>query len=109
MSKMHDVMEFYAKTGWEKNQDGVLVPTIELLRDQGSLARSMIYAGPKDVQPENVVQSVYRISAAEIAESLRDILHAMNMQPGEHRNMTIGSACVRLQNAEYRIRSVTRS
>ena len=108
MSKMHDVCEFYAKS-WEKNQDGVLVPKIELLRDQGALAKSMINPASSEVQPENIVQSVLKISCAEIAEALRDLLHAHVMQPGEHRNMTIGQACIRLQNAEYRIRSVTRS
>lgn len=108
MSKMHDIMEFYSKS-WTKNAEGVLVPSLELLQDKGELARSMIHAGPKEAQPENIVQSVMKISCAEIAEALRDLLHAQVMQPGEHRNMSVGQACIRLQNAEHRIRSVTRS
>lgn len=108
MSKTHDALEFYAKN-WEKNRDGILVPTLELLRDQGMVAKSAIHAAPKEVQPENIVQSVFRISTAEISEALRDLLLAMNMQPGEHRTMTIGHACTRLQNAEHRIRSVNRA
>jgi hypothetical protein len=106
---MHDVLEFYAKKAWEQNQDGVMVPSIALLQDRGELARSLINAAPKDVQPENIVQSAYKISAAAIASALSDILHGMVMQPGEHRVMTIAQACVRLQDAEHRIRSVTRA
>lgn len=108
MSKMHDTMAFYAQS-WDINEDGVKVPSIELLHDRGERARAMIHPAAEKVQPENIVQSVMKISCVEIAEALRDLLLASNMQVGEARNMKIGSACVALQNAEHRIRSVTRA
>jgi len=107
MSRIHDALDFYANRGWRKSEDGQRVPSRELLLDQGSLAESAIHAGPSEIQPENVVLAVYRVSAIEIADALVDLLQAKNQQPGEARNMRIGKACVKLQNAEHRIRSVT--
>jgi hypothetical protein len=59
--------------------------------------------------PEASVKSAYALAAAEIAEALRDLMLVINMPHTESRTMKIGSLCVALQNAEYRIRSVTRS
>lgn len=102
MTRVHDVLDFYASRAWRHG-----LPSPELLADQGELARLVIHAGPSEVQPENVVLAAYRVSAAEIADALHALLLALGQQPTEARNMAVGQACVRLQNAEHRIRSVT--
>jgi hypothetical protein len=107
MSRYHDVLEFYGKLGWRKDEERGLVPDLALLQDQGKLALSVIHAGPKEKQPENVVRQVMNVSTAEIAEALRDLIIANNMVPSEHRTMLIGRSCIALQNAEWRIRSTT--
>lgn len=110
MSALHKVLEFYSKEAWIKNEDGTVVPSAALLADRGVVALDFMHPTVQiSPPPEAAVQAAYAMAAAEIAESLRDLLHAMNMPHTESRTMKIGSACVAMQNAEYRIRSVTRS
>jgi hypothetical protein len=109
MSALNDMLDFYMEGGWQKNDAGVLVPSPELLADQGQKARSYKHPSEKGIPPADIVHANYLISLAEIADGLRDIALCVNMLPTEHRTMGLGSACVKLQNAEYRIRMVTRT
>lgn len=110
MSALSKVLEFYTKEAWAKNEDGTMVPSAALLADRGVVALEFMHPTVQiSPPPEAAVQSTYALAAAEISEALRDLLLAMNMPHAEARTMKIGSACVALQNAEYRIRSVTRS
>jgi hypothetical protein len=109
MSALNDMLDFYMEGGWAKNDAGVLVPSPELLADQGKKARRYKHPSEAGAPPENIVQANYLISLAELSDALRDVALCANMLPSEHRNMGIGSACVKMQNAEYRLRLVTRS
>lgn len=110
MSALAKVLEFYTKEAWVKADDGTMVPSPALLADRGVLALDFMHPTVQITPPpEASVQAAYALAAAEIAEALRDILLAMNMPHTEARTMKLGAACVALQNAEYRIRSVTRS
>lgn len=110
MSALHRVLEFYTKEAWIKSDDGTMVPSPALLADRGVIALDFMHPTVTiNPPPEASVQAAYAVAAAEIAEALRDLLHAKNMPHTEARTMKIGAACVALQNAEYRIRSVTRS
>ncbi len=110
MSALHRVLEFYTKEAWIKADDGTMVPSPALLADRGVMALDFMHPTVQiNPPPEPAVQAAYAMAAAEIAEALRDLLHAKNMPHTEARTMKIGAACVALQNAEYRIRSVTRS
>ena len=110
MSALSKVLDFYTKEAWVKNEDGTMVPSAALLADRGVIALDFMHPTVQIAPPpEASVQAAYALSAAELAEALRDLLHAMNMPHTESRTMKIGSLCVALQNAEYRIRSVTRS
>lgn len=109
MSALANLLEFYGRTGWKKADDGSIVPTADLLADRGAMARKYDRPSEGGVPPSDIVQANYLISLAEIAEAQRDLALAVNMPPGEARNMKIGSLCIALQNAEYRLRMVTRS
>lgn len=109
MSALNAMLDFYITEAWTKSDDGTRVPSPTLLADRGVKAMEFKHAAPETKIPETAVQAAYQLSAAEVAEALRDLLLAMNMPPTEARTMKLGSACIALQNAEYRIRSVTRS
>ena len=109
MSALQDVLDFYIKEAWMANDDGTMVPSAALLADRGVKAMSYKHAAPETPPPEQAVQACYYLAAGEIAEALRDIVFSMNMPHSEARTVKLGQACVTLQNAEYRIRSVTRS
>lgn len=110
MSSMHDVIDFYANKAWIRSADNKEVqPSNDLLLDGGNLARAFLNAGPTEAQPENIQQSVLRISCMEVAEALRDLMRGMAMPPGENRVITIAGACIALQKAEHRMRSINRS
>jgi hypothetical protein len=109
MSALADLLDFYGRTAWAKNDDGEIIPGPTLLQDRGSMARKYDRPSEGGVPPGDIIQANYLISMAEIAEAQRDLALAINMPPGEARNMKLGSLCVALQNAEYRIRMVTRS
>jgi hypothetical protein len=110
MSALHKVLEFYTREAWIKNEDGTMVPSPALLADRGVVALDFMHPTVQISPPaEAAVQAAYRTSVAELCEALRDLTHAMSMPHTEARTMKIGSACVGIQNAEYRIRSVTRS
>lgn len=87
-----------------------MVPSAALLADRG--VKAMEFRHPTHtIEPpaESAVQASYRLSLAELADAMREMIIAMGMTPGPARTMKIGSATVMMQNAEYRIRSVTRS
>lgn len=110
MTALHRVLEFYTKEAWVKNEDGTMVPSPALLADRGVVALEYMHPTVTiSPPPESSVQAAYELAAAEIAEALRDILLAKIMPHTEARTMKLGAACAALQNAEYRIRSVTRS
>lgn len=109
MSRLADLLDFYGRTGWKKDDSGVLVPTIELVADRGKMAQDYMRPSEKGVPPEDIVKANYIMSAAEIAEASRDLLLAINMVESNTRAMKIGSLCIQLQNAEYRLRMVTRT
>ena len=110
MSALHRVLEFYTKEAWTKADDGTMVPSAALLADRGVIALDFMHPTVQiSPPPEAAVQAAYRVAIAEVCEALRDMIDAMNMPHTEARTMKIGSACVALQNAEYRVRSVTRS
>lgn len=110
MSELFKVLEFYTKDAWTKADDGTLIPSAALLADRGVKALDFMHPTVQITPPPEVaVQAAYAVAAAEIAEALRDLLLAKNMPHTEARTMKIGAACAALQNAEYRIRSVTRS
>jgi hypothetical protein len=110
VSALFKVLEFYTKDAWTKNEDGTMVPSAALLADRGVIALDFMHPTVQiNPPPEAAVQAAYMMAAAEVAEALRDLLHAMAMPHTEARTMKIGSLCVALQNAEYRLRSVTRS
>lgn len=110
MSVLNDVLDFYIREAWTRTDDGTMVPSAALLADRG--VKAMEFKHPTQTiepPPESAVQAAYRLSLAEVAEATRDMLLAMSMPPGQARTRKIGSACVALQNAEFRIRQVTRS
>jgi hypothetical protein len=109
MSALADLLNFYCNEAWVMNDDNVKVPSPALLADRGVRAMEFKFAAGEQQIPEASVQANYRLAAAEIADAIRDLITAMGMPHSQHRTMRIGTAAVKLQNAEYRIRSVTRS
>jgi hypothetical protein len=109
MADLADVMIFYAKTGWETDKaTGLVRPSAQLLADQGGMMTDYMHPA-KVVVPSPIFQSAVMMSIAEVGEAMRDICLAANSPLSEARVMTIGQACIALQKAEHRLRSVNRS
>jgi hypothetical protein len=104
MTRVQEVVDFYA-TAFDKDGN----PTKELLDDKGKTASQFLRPSLGGVPPESVIKQNYLLSSQEIAFAMAELLAATMMPPGEGRCMKIGSCIQKLQNAEYRIRMVTRS
>jgi hypothetical protein len=104
MTRVQEVVDFYA-TAFDKDGN----PTKELLDDKGKTASQFLRPSLGGVPPESIIRQNYLLSSQEIAFAMADLAAATLMPPSEARAMKVGAAVQKLQNAEYRLRMVTRS
>lgn len=109
MSKLVDLLEFYIKDAWIKDEDGVLHPSVELLKDQGKRALDFKHADPKWRMNKSAVHSMYILQLGMLADCIRELAIASNMPASELRNMKVGSLCEKLQRVEYALRETEES
>lgn len=104
MSKLYELLEFYIKDAWKKDEEGNLHPSPELIKDQGKRATAFKHAEPKWKMDKTGVHARLLLLSEETIIAAGTILRAARMPASEHRNMILGSVSEVLQRVEYALR-----